>query len=44
MSCQLDRGDDFPEIVVNTIDGRTLTLPDDLPGEYPALLFYRGWW
>ena len=44
MAWQLDAGDSFPEYVVNTVDGRTLKVPQDLPGEYAVLLFYRGSW
>jgi len=44
MARQLNPGDVFPEYGVQTVDGRTLTVPQDLPGEYVVLLFYRGHW
>ena len=44
MPRQLDAGHRFPQYQVGTVDGRTLDLPDDLSGEYAALIFYRGGW
>ena len=44
MARQLNLGDLFPDYHVQTIDGRTLRLPQDLSGEYAALIFYRGIW
>jgi peroxiredoxin len=44
MTRQLNVGDPFPEYHVQTTDGRTLHLPQDLTGEYAALIFYRGSW
>lgn len=44
MTRQLDAGDMFPEYIVNTVDGRTLKVPQDLSGEYSVILFYRGSW
>ncbi|MFQ5849455.1 MAG: hypothetical protein ACE5JU_02560 [Candidatus Binatia bacterium] len=44
MARQLNAGDPFPEYVVNTVDGKTLNVPQDLSGEYAVLLFYRGGW
>jgi hypothetical protein len=44
MAKQLDAGDRFPQYQVETVGGRTLDLPDDLSGEYAALIFYRGGW
>lgn len=44
MAKQLNMGDLFPEYVVQTIDGRTLSLPQGLSGEYSVLIFYRGSW
>ena len=41
---RLEAGDTFPEYVVKTVGGRTLKVPQELPGEYSALLFYRGGW
>ena len=44
MARQLNMGDLFPEYTVNTVDGTTLKIPQELPGEYTVLLFYRGEW
>ena len=44
MARQLDMGDRFPEYSVRITAGSVLKLPDDLRGEYSALLFYRGIW
>jgi peroxiredoxin len=44
MARQLDAGDVFPDYQVQTVDGRTLHLPQDLSGEYAVLIFYRGGW
>jgi peroxiredoxin len=44
MAQQLNVGDPFPEYVVDTVEGKTLRVPQDLSGEYAVLLFYRGGW
>lgn len=44
MAKQLNMGDLFPEYVVQTVDSRTLYIPQDLSGEYSVLIFYRGGW
>jgi hypothetical protein len=44
MAKQLNVGDRFPEYVVQTVNGPTLHLPQDLSGEYSVLIFYRGGW
>jgi hypothetical protein len=44
MGRQLNAGDLFPEYVVQTVDGRTLHIPEDSSGEYSVFLFYRGHW
>ena len=44
MARPLETGDAFPEYVVNTVDGKTMTIPQDLDGEYSAIIFYRGSW
>jgi hypothetical protein len=44
MARQLNTGDVFPEYRVQAVDGLTLRLPEDLTGEYSALIFYRGGW
>jgi peroxiredoxin len=40
----LIQGDKIPPITLNLVDGGTLTLPDDTPDRYVALMFYRGNW
>ena len=44
MSGKLVQGDRFPSLTLNLIDNGSLNLPDDIPGRYLALLFYRGEW
>jgi hypothetical protein len=41
---KLQRGDRLPKITLNHLEGGTLTLPDDAPSRYTALLFQRGHW
>jgi len=41
---KLVQGDKIPQITFNLIDGSTITLPDEWPSRYLALLFYRGNW
>ncbi len=44
MADKLVQGDRLPGMTLNLIDGATITLPDEMPGRYLALLFYRGNW
>ena len=44
MAEKLKQGDRFPTIELNLTDGSTLTLPEQIPSRYLALLFYRGEW
>ena len=44
MGEKLQQGDRFPSLTLNLVDGRTLRIPDEMPGRYVALLFYRGHW
>jgi peroxiredoxin len=41
---RLNVGDVFPEFKVTKVDGRELSLPTDLEGDYSIVLFYRAWW
>ena len=41
---RLLQGVRFPKIKLDLTDGSTITLPDEAPGRYFALLFYRGEW
>ncbi len=40
----LQQGDRLPKITLQLLDGGTITLPDDAPTRYTALLTYRGHW
>jgi len=44
MGEMLQQGARLPKITLNLLDGETITLPDDAPTRYTALLFYRGHW
>jgi hypothetical protein len=44
MAKQLNSGDLFPNYQVQTTEGRTVHLPQDLAGEYSVVIFYRGSW
>lgn len=44
MARQLNPGDSFPEYTVQLTDGGTLTIPQDLGGEYAVIIYYRGVW
>ena len=44
MSDKLQGGDAFPELSLNTTDGRTLSIPGDLETPMTIALFYRGHW
>ena len=37
-------GTAFPKIVLNTVNGEHLVLPNQLGGRYGVVLFYRGHW
>ena len=41
---KLVQGDRFPTVELALADGSTLTLPEQAPGRYFVLLFYRGAW
>ena len=44
MAEKLLQRDRFPNIELALTDGSTITLPEEIPGRYLALLFYRGGW
>ncbi len=44
MGQKLQQGDRFPLITLKLAGGERVTMPDDMPGRYVALLFYRGHW
>ena len=41
---KLQQGDKLPSISLKLIGGDTLTLPEQMPTRYLALLFYRAHW
>ena len=41
---KLQQGDRFPSLTFNLVGGGQLTLPQDMPGRYATVLFYRGHW
>ena len=41
---KLQQGDRLPSISLKLIGGDTLTLPEQMPSRYLALLFYRAHW
>ena len=44
MAEKLQQGDRFPKLTLNLASGGTITVPDEAPSRYAALLFYRGHW
>ena len=41
---RLENGELFPDMKIDVVGGRTVTLPRDLVGSYAVVLFYRGSW
>ncbi len=41
---KLMQSDKIPPLTLRLVDGGTLSLPEELPGRYLALLVYRGHW
>jgi hypothetical protein len=44
MGEKLQQGDRLPKLTLQLLGGGTITLPDDAPTRYTALLTYRGHW
>ena len=44
MAEKLQQGDRFPSMTFELAGGGTLRIPEDMPGRYAAVLFYRGHW
>ncbi len=44
MGEMLQSGSKLPSMTFKTVDGGNITLPDDIPTRYGAILFYRGHW
>jgi hypothetical protein len=41
---KLQQGDRFPALTLSLVGGGQVRIPDDSPGRYAAVLFYRGHW
>ena len=41
---KLQQGDRFPSITLNLVGGGQVRIPEDVPGRYASVLFYRGHW
>ena len=44
MGEKLEQGGRLPKVTLQLLDGGTITLSDNAPTRYTALLFYRGHW
>ena len=44
MGEMLQAGAKMPSMTFKTVDGATITIPDDVTTRYAAVLFYRGHW
>ena len=44
MAAKLDLGGTFPSLTLSLVDGRQVTLPDQIETPYAIVLFYRGHW
>ena len=44
MAEKLQQGDRFPQLTLKLVGGDTISIPDQAPSRYTALLFYRGHW
>ena len=44
MAEKLQQGDRFPLMSFELVGGGELRIPEDMPGRYAAVLFYRGHW
>ena len=44
MAEKLGIGAAFPALPLKLVDGRSVTIPDQLDGRYRVILFYRGHW
>ena len=44
MAEKLQQGDRFPSMSFDLVGGGKLRIPEDMPGRYAAVLFYRGHW
>ncbi len=44
MAEKLQQGNRFPSMTFDLVEGGKLRIPEDMPGRYAAVLFYRGHW
>ena len=44
MGQMLQQGYKFPSMELTLTDGSKFRIPEDMPGRYAAVLFYRGHW
>lgn len=44
MADKLQIGSVFPTLTLQKVGGGTVTVPDDLAGNFKVILFYRGHW
>lgn len=44
MSDKLQQSEQFPSLTLNLTSGVTVRIPEDAPGRYLIVLFYRGHW
>lgn len=44
MADKLRAGETLPQLALELVDGRTVTLPDDLSTDFGVVLLYRGHW
>jgi peroxiredoxin len=40
----LNAGDEFPQLALSLQANRTITVPDDVAGDFAVILFFRGSW
>ena len=44
MAEKLQQGDRFPQLTLKLVGGGTISIPNEAPSRYTAVLFYRGHW
>ncbi|MEK9683386.1 MAG: hypothetical protein VW226_02460 [Rhodospirillaceae bacterium] len=44
MSEKLGIGNQFPDITLKLVGGKSLNIPQGMDGKYKIILFYRGHW
>ena len=41
---KLENGDRLPSLTADRADGGSMTLPEDVEGQWALVVFYRGHW